>query len=328
MLKRGTIFTGLLILALQGQWISAQQLPDYSQYNFNKFLLNPAAAGSDGYTTISVVAREQWVGLKGTPKTHAVTIDSRLLRNSYISKNASVRKKKRLSTRSGRIGWAGHLYNDHFGELDRTGVEATYAYHIPINSGQLSFGISGMFYQFKIDKSEVDLGDNEQDPLLDGMKGTIYIPDANFGAFYNSSKIYGGFSMMQLLQSSIHFGDDNGSNYRLKRSYNLMAGYFQNISSNFVLEPSLLLKVPTSAKPQFDINTKLYYKGDYWAGMSYRTRDAFIIYFGARIDRYFVGYAFDYNFSPLGHQTYGTHEFMAAIKFGDNARRYRWLNTD
>jgi type IX secretion system PorP/SprF family membrane protein len=326
MLKRGILLLGIMGLAMLSQSISAQQLPDYSQYNFNKFLLNPAAAGSDGYTTVSVVAREQWVGFKGTPKTHAATIDSRLLRNSYISKDASVRKKKRLSTRSGRVGWAGHLYNDHFGELDRFGIEGTYAYHIPISKGQLSFGVSGVFYQFKIDKSDIDLGDNEADPLLDGMKGTIYIPDANFGIMYNSSKIYGGFSMMQLLQSSVHFGDDNGSSYRLKRSYNLMAGYFQKISNDFVLEPSMLLKVPTSARPQFDFNTKLYYKGDYWAGMSYRTRDAFIMYFGARIDRYFVGYAFAYNFSPLGHQTYGTHEFMAAIKLGDNARRYRWLN--
>ena len=44
-------------------------------------------------------------------------------------------------------------------------------------------------------------------------------------------------------------------------------------------------------------------------------------------DRYFVGYGFDYNFTPLMSHTYGTHEFMAAVKFGDTARRYRWLNT-
>jgi len=25
--------------------------------------------------------------------------------------------------------------------------------------------------------------------------------------------------------------------------------------------------------------------------------------------------------------TFGSHELMAAVKFGDTARRYRWLNT-
>ena len=142
----------LLLLILPVVRSQAQQLPVYSQYTFNKFLLNPATAGSDGYTTISLVAREQWVGFKGTPKTHALTIDSRLLRNSFISRNASVRKKKRLSSRSGRIGWAGHVFNDHFGQLDRTGIEGTYAYHLTIDEGQLSFGLSGVFYQFKINK--------------------------------------------------------------------------------------------------------------------------------------------------------------------------------
>jgi type IX secretion system PorP/SprF family membrane protein len=289
--------------------------------------LNPAAAGSDGYTTINVVAREQWIGLKGTPKTHAITIDSRLLRNSFISKDVSVRKKKRLSSRSGRVGWAAHIYNDHFGQLDRTGVEGTYAYHLAIEKGQLSFGLSGVFYQFRLNKDKVVLADDVSDPLLDGTKGTLYIPDANIGAFYTSATIYGGISVMQVFQSSIQFGDYVGEEYRLKRHYNLMAGYYFNINDAFAIEPSFLIKIPTSSKAQLDINARLYYKTNYWAGLSYRTGNAMVFFAGLRFDRYFIGYAFDYNFTPLMSHTFGTHEFMAAIKFGDTARRYRWLNT-
>ena len=321
----GTVI--LLLLSVHFWWLGAQQLPVYSQYTFNKFLLNPAAAGSDGYTTVSLVAREQWVGFKGTPKTHALTIDSRLLRNSFISKNVSVRKKKRLSSRSGRVGWAAHVFNDHFGELDRTGVEGTYAYHLAIQEGQLSFGLSGVFYQFKLNKDKVVLSDNVSDPLLDGTRGTLYIPDANIGMFYTSATIYGGISVMQVFQSSIQFGDYNGDEYSIKRNYNLMAGYYYNINDAFAIEPSFLVKIPTSSKAQLDINARVYYKTNYWAGLSYRTGNAMIIFAGLRFDRYFVGYAFDYNFTPLMSHTYGTHEFMAAVKFGDTARRYRWLNT-
>jgi type IX secretion system PorP/SprF family membrane protein len=307
--------------------VHAQQLPVYSQYTFNRFLLNPAAAGSDGYTTINLIAREQWIGLKGTPKTHAITIDSRLLRNSFISKNVSVRKKKRLSSRSGRVGWAAHVYNDHFGQLDRTGVEGTYAYHLAIEEGQLSFGLSGVFYQFKLNKDKVVLADDVPDPLLDGTKGTLYIPDANFGVYYTSATIYGGISIMQIFQSSIQFGDYIGDDYRLKRNYNLMAGYYYGINNDFAIEPSFLVKIPTTSKAQLDINAKLYYKTNYWGGISYRTGNAMVFFVGAKFDRYYFGYAFDYNFTPLMGHTYGTHEFMAAIKFGDTARRYRWLNT-
>lgn len=323
--KQKLILPLLLVFCLGA---AAQQLPTYSQYTFNKFLLNPACAGSDGYTTISVVAREQWVGFKETPRTHSVTIDSRILRNSYISKNASVRKKKRLSSRSGRVGWAGHIFNDHYGPLDRTGIEGTYAYHIAIDQGQISFGLSGVFYQFKLNKDELLLGDDleDYDPLIDGLKGTLYIPDANFGVYYTSASLYGGISIMQIFQSSIHFGDDH-SDYRLKRNYNVLAGYYIPLTSDFALEPSVLVKIPTSSRAQLDLNARLYYKTNYWAGLSYRTGNAMIIFFGARFDKYFVGYGFDYNFSAIGRQTYGSHEFMAAIKFGDTARRYRWLNS-
>ena len=125
---RKTFLIGIiLVLAFKG-W--SQQSPAYSQYTFNKFILNPAAAGSEGYTTISLVAREQWIGFKGTPKTHSLSIDSRLLRNSFISKNASIRKKRRLSSRSGRVGWAANVFNDHTGPLDRTGIEGNYSYHL------------------------------------------------------------------------------------------------------------------------------------------------------------------------------------------------------
>lgn len=320
--KSGLIF--LLIIA--GLQAYGQQLPIYSQYTFNKFLLNPATAGSDGSTTICVLAREQWLGFKGTPKTHAVTMDSRLLRNSFISKNASVRKKQRLSSRSGRVGWAAHIFSDVMGPLSRTGVEGTYAYHLNINEGQLSFGLSGVFYQFKLNKEKVITGDDEYDDLIDGIKGTLYIPDANFGVYYASENIFGGISVMQIFQSSIQFGDNNDSEYRLKRNYNLLAGYYYMIGSSFAIEPSALLRIPTSSRAQLEINSKVYYKDNYWGGLSYRTKDALIIFLGARFDRYYFGYAFDYNFSALGRQTYGSHEFMAAIKFGDTARRYRWLN--
>jgi len=321
------ILLTLLLVAIQVDWLKSQQLPVYSQYTFNKFLLNPATAGVDGYTSISLVAREQWVGFEGTPKTHAITIDSRLLRNSYISKNVNPRKKKRLSSRSGRVGWAAHAFNDHTGPLDRTGVEGTYAYHLGLDKGQLSFGLSGVFYQFRLNKDKVTLGDDLNDPLIDGMRKAIYIPDANFGVYYNSSGLYGGVSVMQIFQSSIQFGDNNGSEYRLKRNYNLMGGYQYRINETFTVEPSFLLKIPTSTKAQLDLNARVYYKEDYWAGLSYRTGNAMIVFIGARFDRYFIGYAFDYNFNSLMKYTYGSHEFMAAVKFGENARRYRWLNT-
>ena len=38
------------------------------------------------------------------------------------------------------------------------------------------------------------------------------------------------------------------------------------------------------------------------------------------------GYAFDIGLNSIVKHSYGTHEFTFIAKFGENARRYRWLN--
>lgn len=318
------IITGVISFVIYSTELSAQQLPIYSQYNFNKFLVNPANAGYNGYTSINLVAREQWAGFEGAPRTHAITVDSRILPNSYIEKDVSVRKKKRMSTRSGRVGWAAHVFNDHTGPLDRTGLEGTYSYHLSLADAQLSFGLSGMLYQFRLNREDVVLSGDSYDPLLNDFSGKAYIPDASFGVFYTTPKFHGGVAAQHLLQSSVQIGD-RIEDYRLYRNYNVTAGYVMYVGDRVSIEPSFLLRLPERSKPQMDLNADISFNEKFWAGLSYRTGNAMIIFLGARIDRYFIGYSFDYNFNELISHTYGSHEFMAAVRFGTNARRYRWL---
>ena len=89
---------------MYASFAEAQQVPLYSQYMMNGFLLNPAVAGSEGYTAVNLTVREQWLGLKDAPKTQALSGQTRMLKNSFISKNSSIRKRQRLSSRSGNIG--------------------------------------------------------------------------------------------------------------------------------------------------------------------------------------------------------------------------------
>jgi len=55
----------LCLVALRGY---GQQLPVYSQYMMNKFLINPAVAGSEGYTAFNLTSRKQWLGIKDAPQ--------------------------------------------------------------------------------------------------------------------------------------------------------------------------------------------------------------------------------------------------------------------
>jgi hypothetical protein len=61
------LFRVVGMLLLVSNTLHAQQMPAYSQYTFNGFLLNPAVAGSEGYTAINVTSREQWSGFCELP---------------------------------------------------------------------------------------------------------------------------------------------------------------------------------------------------------------------------------------------------------------------
>src|ERR1700754_272968 len=69
------IFSGLSQLGL------AQQKPQYTQYVFNNYLLNPALSGIENYTDVKAGYRSQWTGLEGAPVTGYLTINAPIGKN-------------------------------------------------------------------------------------------------------------------------------------------------------------------------------------------------------------------------------------------------------
>jgi hypothetical protein len=95
-----------------------------------------------------------------------------------------------------------------------------------------------------------------------------------------------------------------------------------------IMEPSILLKISEMWTPQMDLTAKFYFYENYWGGLSYRTgaeAGAIIIMGGLRVDKFYFGYSFDYTLSSIMRHSFGSHEFMLAMKLGDSARRYKWL---
>ncbi len=320
-------YTTLFILLL-GVLVSAraQQLPLYTQYINNGFLLNPAMTGYDGYTSLNLTARKDWVGFPGAPLTYSLSGQTRLFQQPHeIVGRRSGSNRLKARTR-GRVGVGGYVFNDVTGAVSRTGLNASYAYHIYLNNSQLSFGLSGQFFQFKI-------GDtlsfaNPGDPLIgSGYKRVAYIPDANFGVFWTSRNWFGGFSANQLFQSVVKLGSGDLGNLKMYRHYYVLGGYrFINEHSGFDFEPSFLLKASRQSVPQADLTMKVFYRTDYWAGVSYRTSGSFSTMFGVKTEKFYIGYAIDFALSSIRKYSFGSHEVLLSVKFGSNERRFRWLN--
>lgn len=322
----------LIILSFIFGASQAQQVPMYSQYVMNGFLINPSFAGRDGYTSITLTTREQWVGLDQAPATYAASFQTRVLKNSYISKATSVRRKIVKPTKGGKVGVGGYIFNDNNGIMRRTGFQAAYAYHIALGQEEgvpndLAFGLALTAYQFAINTDNLIY--NKDDPFLNTYDRSVFIPDFNFGASYTTPRYYVGFAMTNLLRGSLLFTGTSGTKRNELGHYFLTGGMKFPLNSDWTLEPSAFLKSSDMVfkSVQMDLTTRVYFKEDYWAGISWRTSDAIILLLGLHYDRFYFGYAVDLTLTDIRKQSFGTHELTLTVKFGESARRYRWINS-
>ena len=310
----------ILPLLLAGE-LKAQQLPLYSQYLMNGFMINPAMAGYDGFTAFNLTYRQQWLGFQDAPRTYSASFQTRLFRKSHKIVNKPLSSGNMLvPSTKGRVGLGGYILNDMNANVGRTGLSFTYAYHIVLDNQQLSFGLSAKLFQYRINSGKLQFGEDGDPVLNNDFVSVGYSPDADFGVLFNGRDYFVGFSISNLLQSSFTMGSNAMPDFKTYRTYWLMGGYRFNVSRDIELEPGALMKTSENWTPQADLSLRLYYLKDFWAGLSYRTNNSMIALIGARLDNVFFGYSFDWNFSEIGNYSYGSHEIVISVKLGDNSR--------
>lgn len=216
---------------------------------------------------------------------------------------------------------------DKNGLVQRTGFQATYAYHMWLeNSTQLSMGLALTGYHYKINEKEINFEDPNEPWLNNDLRRGMFVPDATFGVYLLNANYSVGFSADQLFEASAKIGAFTYNNFRMSRHYYLFGSYSFSSNSSVEFQPSFLLMMSDQFKPQADIGVTYIYNQDFWAGLAFRTSGALIANVGVKYNNMFIGYAFDFTLQEIQRITYGTHEITLAMKFGDNSRRYRWLD--
>jgi type IX secretion system PorP/SprF family membrane protein len=323
----------LFFIALE-QISFAQQLPLYSQYLYNKFLINPAHAGSDGYTSFNITAREQWVGYSGAPRTYSISWQTRILKRGYKIKKTIFNQTTFTPGTDGKVGLGGYIFSDRNGLIKRTGFQASYSYHLWLQKNtQLSLGLAFTGYHFIINANELSFEDSNEPWLNNNLRRGVFVPDADFGIYLLNPKFDFGFSALQLFGAAAKIGDYAYRNFRMDRHYYLFGSYNLTTGGRTEIEPSVLFKISEQLKPQADIGITYIYDQRLWAGLTYRTGGGLIADIRLRYipdhskwTALFIGYAVDFTLNEIQRVTYGTHELTVALKFGDSSRKYRWLD--
>ncbi|CAG0999803.1 hypothetical protein FLAV_02874 [Flavobacteriales bacterium] len=281
----------ILLFCAASITIDAQQLPYYSQYMLNGFLLNPAVTGTQEGIPVALTYRNQWAGFTDAPKTFT------------LSGNGMTGK---------RIGLGGIVFAEKTGPVSRTGIQGTYAYHMELTDQiKLSLGIGGMFHQHVLDQSKLNL-DEANDVAVLGIKQKDMVADANFGFYVYHKNFYSGFSVPQLFQNKVELESNKGNLNRLYRHYFFNLGGRFQLNEKTQLEPSLLIKSVAAAPYQFDLNCKALLENKYWIGLSYRDQESIVFLAGLEHKQFRIGVSYDYCITSVRKYSSGSHEIYLA----------------
>ena len=281
--------TFLFMLLLASATTFAQQDALFSQYMFNKLVINPAYAGSREVMTFDLLDRYQWVGIEGAPRT--ITFSGHTpLRNPHV-------------------GLGFFVYSDILGPTSHQGFMGTYAYRIRLEKGTLAFGLHVGLNHMAINWDKLNVED--PDINLQGQGKNKITPDASFGVFYSTNHFYGGISSTRLLQNEFGMTTNNGSTSysRLMRHFYAMAGYAFPISEKVVFRPAALVKYVNNTPVQFDLDASFLFNNVFWIGAAYRSSEAVIFLTEFNIGHNLrVGYSYDVWLNDLMRYNKGSHE--------------------
>ncbi|HEY4784399.1 MAG TPA: PorP/SprF family type IX secretion system membrane protein [Bacteroidales bacterium] len=302
----------IITFILLCHFITAQDLPVYSEYHLNKSLINPAIIGSESCTWFKGTDRHQWLGIDGAPQVQTFSVE------------ASLTNKKTLLEYNKRTHGLGvYLYRDKNGAYQNLGGQISYAYHFYISrehETKLGMGLSFQLLQSSLNEGvfKNDAGTTVNDPLVSGGLTSVLTPNAGAGLFVYNSKFYTGLSAANLLP---FYKPLNGS---ISRNYFLIAGYLSgNEKDKIRVLPSFVLKTTEDLRKQIDLNLKLLMDESWWLALSYRHNldnmpgvpVSIIPMVG--INKGNFGFAYALNITPGSIQlyNYGTHEFMVSYHF-------------
>lgn len=315
---------------------TAQQKPQYTQYIFNNFLLNPALSGMENYTDVKIGHRQQWEGINDAPRTsfvsaHMVLGDKYLWRNALsLPENGDPPMGRsylqNYTSSPAHHGLGFMAVNDNAGPLSFLNVALTYAYHLKLNNSlNFSLGTAVGISHVSLDMNALNLED-QNDPALSNAGNSEIKPDLSVGVWLYGARFFAGASVQQILPQEISFSEN--PNYNTGKEVPhvfLTAGYKLFVDDEISATPSFMLKKVANIPLSYDANLKVSFKDKFWVGGSYRKNDSFAALAGINFNNILnLTYSYDYTTSELRSYTSGSHELVLGFQLNN---MYRVLST-
>lgn len=272
----------------------AQQLPQFSQYMYNTVAVNPAYAGSRERLNITLLNRNQWVGLNGAPVTQTFSAHSAIPAT--------------------KLGVGLSFINDKLGYENSTYIYSDVSYTINTSEKfRLSFGVKVGMSKYGLNADLLSdqnaIGDQFLDKIFNRWKTNIGV-----GVFYRSDDWYLGISAPRL------FNYDNNTDIEYnaidRASTYFIGGLMYKFNPHLKFKPTFLVKYTNGAPVSVDLTANFLISDKLWLGAAYRVTESF----GALMsidanDNLKFGYSYEINTSAISPYTSGSHEIFISYEF-------------
>lgn len=281
--------------------VVAQQHMQFTQYMFNTLVINPAYAGAEGPLSITLINRSQWAGIKNSPTTQTLSINSLLKRK--------------------HVGLGLNLINDKIGAHKNLYGLFNYSYHLKTGKySALSLGLMAGFHNRKTDFTS--LVGSTNDPTLNASYINHLSLELGAGIYFRSKRFHAGLSSPTVLPQKVRLNDT----LVYKHSANNVFFYSRiTYPLNRELEamPSVLIKYFSNVPMSFDVNLNFIYRKVLLWGLSYRNKESVGLILKAHVTSMLqFGYAYDYPISTVSKISNGSHELMVNYLFKPARKKF------
>lgn len=269
----------------------------YTQHFINPVLVNPGATGFSGTHGIIVNYNNKWAGFGAGPRSLTLSYDGPV---------------------ANRLSMGAMVFQDGIASLETLKGQLSYAYKIPADNYEVSFGLTTEYAQYGVSGDGLNNGtvDFDDPLLLNRLEGARFF-DVSAGIYgtYNENITF-GVALPGLVRARL---DDNIGTSERTVNYLIHVGYKYDVPNyDFYIEPSLFLKQLRYTPFHADLNVKAGFMEDQLiGGLTYSLgydRLGFLI--GTKVNNFNLFYS--YNVSLEESQSYhnGMHEFTLGFNIG------------
>jgi type IX secretion system PorP/SprF family membrane protein len=312
--------------------VSGQDLPDLTNYQHNWLIFNPAFAGSRDVMSVSFFSKDNAVLRPGDPAPKYVQV---AIHTPFNKLESNAWGLSYFNEKEPGIGLLGFNLNEPV-PMTNHNLSAYYSHKVRIGAGQLSFGISSIVSNERVDNSGIDTRQSPDPNFLVDIE-PVWLANFGAGVLYYTKSFFVALSVPRLLDPVSLIDNNNYGQTETDTSglagivpieigsvfmnYNFMlaAGNQFRINEYFTIYPSFIAGyIPSADILDMNYMASLnfgFLNERLWLGAIYKSANKIAVNFNVEIFDSKALLGFSWDFSLLETAGYFDNAFEIIIRW-------------